>query len=737
MINNSNFKITEVPDFHPVAQMYEYDEWWKEQKKNIIEGFWSSGKWCPPELYYYINFHHIKRENEEKTTTAISLPDLSDLEWEKAYIYSEACGFSGFEKDNKYTCHRWYGPEKDYALRYNKLTQEEINSKIYVPAREYLRRNFSTNLGKPLYHNTAKNVLDLEGRGGGKSMWASACIAHNYLFDGARDYEHHLKRRLDNNPYNSDTVVGAIQAVYSTDLLSKVSTALEYLPGQKQVINNFGEVDIYPSPLSTISTGSLAPGKTLTSRTKSVLNHRTFQDNPLAANGTRPNRVFLEEVGFMNNITEVWGALEATQAAAQHKRLVIYALGTGGLTTAGAALYTQDIFYNPEEYNCLAFEDTWENKGNICYFVPAYLARREFKEEPNLITNVEKAQMRIAEEIENAKKGNSKIKLLAQIINNPRVPSEIFLRQEGTFFPVQDLKQALADLESNKILLKSSYRVDLIEKSKGKVEMIPSEKPVITEYPLRKSDIMDACIEIYQKPKLDSEGRVFGSRYIMSTDPVDDDGNDDIKRSLQSTWVLDTWTDEIVAEYTARTYLVSEYYENVRKLCVMYNARNLYENNKKGLYGHFKNKNALYYLAETPLILQDKELAKGGGTGNKALGVNMSNDRVKLYGLQLALEWLEAPAYRNPEIKRMYTIRGQAFLKELIAFSMDGNFDRVSAFIVLMIYRAELDHQIETTRQKEIKTTSESSFWSNAYKSFGKDKVHRQMQKYLNNYDVE
>jgi len=169
----------------------------------------------------------------------------------------------------------------------------------------------------------------------------------------------------------------------------------------------------------------------------------------------------------------------------------------------------------------------------------------------------------------------------------------------------------------------------------------------------------------------------------------------------------------------------------------MYNARNLYENNKKGLYGHFKNKNALYYLAETPLILQDKELAKGGGTGNKALGVNMSNDRVKLYGLQLALEWLEAPAYRNPEIKRMYTIRGQAFLKELIAFSMDGNFDRVSAFIVLMIYRAELDHQIETTRQKEIKTTSESSFWSNAYKSFGKDKVHRQMQKYLNNYDVE
>ena len=77
---------------------------------------------------------------------------------------------------------------------------------------------------------------------------------------------------------------------------------------------------------------------------------------------------------------------------------------------------------------------------------------------------------------------------------------------------------------------------------------------------------MDACIELYTKPILDSSGLVFSSRYIMATDPIDDDGNEDIKRSLQSTIILDTWTDKIVTEYTARTYLASEYYENVRKL---------------------------------------------------------------------------------------------------------------------------------------------------------------------------
>ena len=735
MINNSNFKIKEIPDFHPVAEMYEYDSWWAQAKKFCIEGMWSGGKWCPPELAYYINFHYIKRENKEKTTTSIDLPDLSDIEWEKAYIYTEACGFSGFEKDTKYTCHRWYGPEKDYALKYGKITEEELKKKIYVPAREYLQKIHNGNLGKPLYENTAKNVLDEEGRGGGKSMWASGCIAHNFLFDGARDYEQHLQRRINNNPYTSDTVVGAIQAVYSTDLLSKVATAFEYLPGKKLITNIYGEVEIYPSPLSTIVTGSLAPGKTLTSKTKSVINHRTFQDNPLAANGTRPNRVFLEEVGFLSNIAETWGALEATQAAAQHKRLVIYGLGTGGLTTGGAALYTQDIFYNPEKYNCLVFEDLWENRGKICYFVPAYKVRREFKEGPNLITNEEKAKMRINEEIEAAKKSGSSTRLLAQIINNPTKPSDIFLRAEGAFFPVADLKQALADLESNKILLQASYKADLIETSKNVIKIIPSDKQVITDYPMRRDSSMDAPIEIFEKPKLDNDGHVFDNRYIASLDPVDNDGNQDVTRSLQSAFILDTWTNRIVAEYTARTYLVEEYYENIRKLLIYYNAKILYENNWKGFYTYMKNKNSLHMLAETPESLKDIDLIKSSGVGNRSLGVSVSSDKFKFYAINLVLKWLEAPSYNNPDKKNLYTIRSLGLLKELISYSMDVNADRVSSLLILMIFREELDARIEQRKQNNIKTTAQSDFWGRAYGNFRKDKVHRKL-KNLTNYDV-
>ena len=168
-------------------------------------------------------------------------------------------------------------------------------------------------------------------------------------------------------------------------------------------------------------------------------------------------------------------------------------------------------------------------------------------------------------------------------------------------------------------------------------------------------------------------------------------------------------------------------------MCIFYNGKLLYENNRKGLYGYFKNKNALHYLAEAPAILKDQDLVKSVGIGNRSLGVNMSNDRIKLYGINLILKWLESPSYGNPDIKRMYTIRSQAFLKELISFSMDVNADRVSAFLILMIYRAELDLQVEQRKQVSVKNVHTDEFWGRAYKGFNKDKVYNRI-KNLPNY---
>ncbi len=1056
MINNSNFLVKEIPSFHPITQKYDRLEFWREQKRRCIEGYWSGGKWMPPELYYYVNFHTITYEDGAFRGTG--RPWLRDVEWEKAYVYAEATGFSGFELDEEYTCHRWYGPEKERALKYGWITEDDLGKKKYIPAREYLRKVHRRNLGKPIYLNESKHIIDLEcfaedtmvlmydgsskaiqdievgdvvmgpdskprnvisrhngeddlyeikskrfdpyvcnskhevalfvrdringkykngkrspghyetrydnikvdellkkqeqssftnrfylyqsdsiefdnvndpkidpyflgywlsdgrsntvsvkpvdgsildnltygnvsleihkasgnrkksfelkwrkkdnpelyelfrpmlydkhipyeyktsstsyrlellagiidgdgcydraansfdvyaglnetlandiafvarscgfysnvtkrtrdgysdtyeviisgdiwkiptkyerkqavkvnrridvkkssfeiipkgkgeffgievdgdnlfllnnfvvvhnSRGGGKSFWSSGCIMHNFLFDGARDYDEYLAKRQAGNALKSEGIVGAINAIYSNDLLAKVKTAFEFLP-DRQIINTGRENEVFPSPLAVDFTGSLAPSRFIISKISgSILHHRTFGDNPLAANATRPNRVWLDEVGFMDNIKAAWEGIEATQASAQFKRLTIHAMGTGGLTQGGAALYTQEMFYDPESYGALVFEDEWENKGHIGYFLSAEYTLNRFKEGPNYITNKDLALDYIMEEREIAGKANSASKYMGTIINKPIVPSEIFLRAEGSYFQQQmaKLKDRLGYLEASNSLLQASYKYDF-DLINNKVKPIISRKKPIREFPLPKGATMDAPVELFELPRKNAAGEVPYNRYIAGWDPVSSDGNEDTERSLQSMFIFDTWTDRIVAEYTARTYLYEDYYEQARRLLIFYNARCNYEKNIKGPYAYFKNKNSLHLLIETPDILKDMSLATSKPTvGNNSLGTQTSQG-ITNWGLSLIKSWLASDAYGGEGIN-IDRLMSPALIKELISYNPDINVDRIMALIMVMIYREDMIKIIDIAKDTSIKSKSKDKFWDRAF----------------------
>ena len=736
MINNSEFRIKEYPKFHPVVDKFERLDWWKEYKPRIFEGYWVGGKWMPPELYYYINFHHIIVE--DGIYRKLSLPFLRDIDWVKFLIYTEAIGFSGFEQDNEHTCHRGFKTYldgkltreefiRDYCMNsitmdvnkemYYSVFKSDGTNKKYIPAREYLNTEHPRQYGRPLYLNSAKHILEMSSRGHGKSYGSSGFISHNFITDGLKNYDLWLKQKNEEKPMKSETVVGAIDSKYSDDLLNKVKTAFENFY-DSHAIRNGNETLKWPSPLYSSFTGSLMSGKSITSdKSRSQIHHRTFQDNPLSANGTRPNRVFIDEVGFMNNLLETWEGLESSQAGAEFKRLTIVGMGTGGLTSGGAAMYTHEMFYSPEEYGCLSFDDKWEGKGKIGYFVPGSYAKNQYKEGPNYITNEARAVADIEALRDEAKKAPTRTKLMGTIINLPLVPSEIFLRMEGTFFPIQDLKLRMAELESVNSILSATYKYDLNLKDGFPVPSL-SDKPVIREFPLRKGFDMDGCIEVFELPKKDPNGRVFGNRYIAGWDPVVNDGNDDTSRSLQSVIIMDLWTDRIVAEYTARTYLAEEYYEQVRRLLIYYNAVCNYESNIKGPYAYFKNKNALHLLVETPEILKDQNLLKvSGGVGNKSLGTT-TNDSIINWGLGLILSWLEAPAYeRDENVRNMDLILSLGLLKELVSYSKDINTDRVSALIMVMILKADRQRMTEMSRMVSVKTKGQDKFWDKAFGS--------------------
>ena len=159
-------------------------------------------------------------------------------------------------------------------------------------------------------------------------------------------------------------------------------------------------------------------------------------------------------------------------------------------------------------------------------------------------------------------------------------------------------------------------------------------------------------------------------RYIGGCDPVDNDYTKD--GSLASIFIFDTWTDRIVAEYTGRPVLASEFYNKCIMLCKFYNATLNYENNLKGLFGYFQNNNALYLLCDTPQYLRDMELVGDSLRGNKAKGTRTTKEVIKV-GKTLQREWMlssqswvdgegDEHTYLNYE-----KIRSIAYIQECIA----------------------------------------------------------------------
>ena len=180
--------------------------------------------------------------------------------------------------------------------------------------------------------------------------------------------------------------------------------------------------------------------------------------------------------------------------------------------------------------------------------------------------------------------------------------------------------------------------------------------------------------------------------------------------SLGSLFVLDLWTDGIVAEYTGRPPFADDYYEICRKLCLFYNGRLNYEYNKKGLFSHFSTRNSLYLLTDVLDFLKEKQMMKDG-YGNKSKGTNAS-PAINAYARSRLRSWLLAPVpiiqtidgeEKEVMVPRLFTVRNRALLKELINYNSEGNFDRISAMGMLMLLREDrmIRYQGDVSKEKQ------------------------------------
>lgn len=736
MVKNKNF-IHKIETISPFSM--KYIPYWKSMKKRCIEGFWAEGKWMPGSLYFYVNFGRILMHVGGSKTKSIGRPNLRDVEWEKSFVYMEAKGFSGFEEDN-ITCSEYVaeielleGSEKEDKIRNyidrGKITKTEVLNpesfpekpqlKSYEKARGYLRKIHHKNLGKALFKNNARNVVDLECRRIGKSYYAGiGMIAHNFLFDGATDYDVFMESKKSGLLLSSETLVGAIDAKYTKDLLSKVQLGLDNLPGE-QMVNGV----LHPSPLSKSYRGSFAPSKYIeaaieikmqggwkTVGSRSKIHNRSFADNPLAGNGTGPNLTVIEEYGFMNNLIDSLGALKDASYEGADKFGVIWMTGTGGEGDSASISDAKEVFYDPQQYDCLCFEDIWEESGDIGYFVPYQMRLDEYRDSEGVIDQ-DKAMVDILIKREKLKKGKSKKALLSESQNNPISPSEAFAIDDTNIFPV-------AELKDQRNWLRSAGETDSILKGQcgelvweaGTEALSLKWKPDLkgkltpTSYPVKQKDDNRGCIQIWEHPQKVGGGIPYGL-YIAGTDPYDQDQAGS-SASLGSTFIFKTFhTDEgiyewPVAEYTARPDTAKEHHENIRKLLLYYNAKDLYENERNTLKMHFEHKNSLYLLSKTPTILKATENSKV----QRQYGIHMTKQiksELEIYTRDWLLE------ERGDGKLNLHMIYSPGLLEELIRYNDTGNFDRVISFMLTILHRLQ-NHKLKVKEVKKDNSTTDS-----------------------------
>jgi intein/homing endonuclease len=386
-------------------------------------------------------------------------------------------------------------------------------------------------------------------------------------------------------------------------------------------------------------------------------------------------------------------------------RKVVYNLSAGnthtylgnGIITHNSNFYgILQMLYNPRGYNIYALPNIYDKnangKGETVFFFGAYLNRGGFYNE-NGVSDVVATILDILMKRYIVKYNSTDPARLTQVVaERPLTIQEAIMRKESSLFPAAQLSDRKNELDANPNIYDDVYTGRMVIKN-GKPDFVPSDGNVIREFP-HKDNKLEGGIEIFQLPKKDSSGNVPYNRYIAGTDPVDDD---DAKESLslQSTFILDLWTDEIVAEYTGRPTFADDYYEQLRLLLMFYNARDNYENNKKGLFAYFNRMNSLYLLSDRLEYLKDKEITKVPGVGNNSKGYT-ANKFINGYGRLLYRNWLLTPIptiqivdgeQTEMMVPRLYTMKSRALIQESIQWESLGNYDRVSAMIALMLYR--------------------------------------------------
>lgn len=649
---------------HPRYDKKEYDAFWDEEEKKCKYGMTAYGKLhtnkkgeislqrvhITGEHYGYLNYGIIKRSKE--------------FEVKKGILYSNT-GEPLHEIENKTKAKEFDFPSfwdgDYYYFKALALARQQGNHLVVGKAR---RKGYSY-----------------------KNGWVVANKANLYR--------------------NSTSVVGAYDAasLFDDGTMVKVMGYLDFIN-----LNTDWNKRRLHNTLDHIEIGYRLKGQPEKRGFKSNIYTAILKTNPGGMRGKDADLLVLEEAGKCPNLITVLDATLKTLTDGKHSTGTLVVFGTGGGDDNYWAGF-EEIFYSPYAKNFLMFNNVFDEdlKDTGCgFFHSCYMSR------PGLIDEHGNSDIKGAMlDIEREKAVLlDQSKIVAYEMEEPTCPSQAFSRVKNNIFPTKEIDAQVQQLMHNPIYKGIGREGIFIRTNKGIIfkdrltigsdsqHLIP---PALRNYPLTPDDKdMRGCWILYDQPYTDKDGRIPDDLYHVWHDPFaisKEKSEFKLNDSLGGTFIYEapnnftsTGGDVIVAEYFGRTEETEDYNENLFNAIIFYNARMLFENDRGDVKPYAKQHKLLHLLKDEPTFQNQKELINGGAGRGKGISI-ATNAKRKANGLLYLRDWLltKRSLDNNDKIvTNISTNRSLRFLKELLKFNGDGNFDAISTAIIGMYDTKEM-----------------------------------------------
>jgi hypothetical protein len=634
-----------------IAGSVGWNEFWDEEKNRCENGYSVGGATITGEHYFYMNYCPIKRifadpsekqvaKNKNVARKSMSFPDF----WDGDYNYFHIKQIAAF------------GATEEYVKSLNlDVVIKDFNGGKHLIVGKARRKGFSYKNGSVATHQYTFQ----------RDSLALICA-----FDKKYLYPKGTMTMADSysNFLNENT------AFFKRRLIDK----------QDHIKAGFKEK---------------IEGIEIEKGFKSEILALTFKDNPDAARGKDAGLVLMEEVGDWPKMKEAYSAILPTVQDGSVVTGQLIMFGTGGDMTGGTIAFNE-MYYNPEPYNLLAFDNIWDdNASNTTagYFFPVHQNLNGYIDAQGNSLKEEAIAAETKKREEIALTAKDKGTLTRYMTEWPFNPREAFSLSSGNIFDGATLLKHLGFLESSTDgNIKGTYgTLEFNSTTKG-LDFVVNEKLKPADFPVVDSSKAEGCIVIWEHPVSNPP---YGL-YIAGNDPYDQDKASN-SLSLGSVIIMKRAMpgydnhDKIVAEYTGRPASAKEFYENTRKLLLYYNALCLYENEKTGIKSYFEQQNSLFLLAFTPTILK----SNANTTVSRIYGQHMQKN-VKEELEVVLRDWLNMNVGEGKTQINM--IFSKPLLKELIQYNPEGNFDRVIAFMLCIAQSMQM-HRIIIREAKDRK----------------------------------